>query len=108
MTIATHIQGFLEKSSWIRKMFEEGARLKDIHGSENVFDFSLGNPYMNPPEPFRQRLKELAEAEEEGVHAYMPNPGYPNVRQAVAGYLSKEQDADVKAEDVLMTCGAAG
>ena len=108
MTIARHIQTFLEKSSWIRKMFEEGARLKAMHGSSNVFDFSLGNPYMQPPERFHERLKELADAEEGGVHAYMPNPGYPSARQAVADYLSKEQEAEVKAEDVLMTCGAAG
>jgi aspartate aminotransferase len=108
MTIARHIQDFLERSSWIRKMFEEGARLKQIHGSANVFDFSLGNPYMSPPEAFRRRLEELARAEADGVHAYMPNPGYPGVRQAVAEYLSREQGVPVRADHIVMTCGAAG
>jgi aspartate aminotransferase len=108
MTIASYIASSIEKSSWIRKMFEEGARLKQIHGSANVFDFSLGNPYMPPPEAFKQRLKDLAGAQGDGTHAYMPNPGYPSARKAVADQLSKEHGIDFTAEDVLMTCGAAG
>src|SRR6056297_2222670 len=108
MTIATHIATFLEKSSWIRKMFEEGARLKAIHGAENVFDFSLGNPYMQPPETFKEKLKAIADSEQIGAHAYMPNPGYPFVRQSVAQYLKKEHNADITENEVLMTCGAAG
>ncbi len=108
MTIATHIATFLEKSSWIRKMFEEGARLKAIHGAENVFDFSLGNPYMQPPERFKQQLKKIAESDEIGAHAYMPNPGYPFVRKSVAEYLSKEYETDISENEILMTCGAAG
>ncbi|MFO8099569.1 MAG: hypothetical protein R6T83_08130 [Salinibacter sp.] len=51
---------FIEKSSWIRKMFEEGARLKAIHGADNVFDFSLGNPNMEPPEEVRDHLEQVA------------------------------------------------
>ena len=108
MTIATHIATFLEKSSWIRKMFEEGARLKAIHGADNVFDFSLGNPYLQPPERFNQRLKEIAESDRIGAHAYMPNPGYPSVRKSVADYLSEEHGTDITENEVLMTCGAAG
>ena len=108
MTIATHIATFLEKSSWIRKMFEEGARLKAIHGAQNVYDFSLGNPYLQPPESFKQQLKEIADSNEIGTHAYMPNPGYPFVRKSVADYLSAEYETDITENEVLMTCGAAG
>jgi len=108
MTIATHIATFLEKSSWIRKMFEEGARLKQIHGNENVFDFSLGNPYMQPPQRFNDRLREMAAAGQNGAHAYMPNPGYPGVRQSVAAYLSREHETAITENEILMTCGAAG
>ena len=57
MTIATHIKTKLSGSSWIRKMFEEGARLRAEHGADNVFDFSLGNPNLEPPEKFRKVLK---------------------------------------------------
>jgi aspartate aminotransferase len=34
----------MERSSWIRRMFEIGIQLRKERGAENVFDFSLGNP----------------------------------------------------------------
>jgi aspartate aminotransferase len=106
--IAKHIEEILSKSSWIRKMFEEGARLKAIHGAENVFDFSLGNPNLEPPEAFKTTLKTLMEQEPPGCHGYMPNTGYPEVRQAVADYLCAEQGVSISAAEIIMTCGAAG
>ncbi|XOF34532.1 MAG: pyridoxal phosphate-dependent aminotransferase [Candidatus Electrothrix sp. YB6] len=108
MTVAKKMQDFAENSSWIRRMFEQGAAMKAEFGAENVFDFSLGNPDVPPPEKFFQVLTELAECDTPGVHAYMPNGGYPYVREAVAARLSGEQDADIGTGDVIMTCGAAG
>ena len=108
MAIAKKIDTILSKSSWIRKMFEEGARLKQEHGAENVFDFSLGNPNLEPPEAFQAALEEVVKTAPAGSHAYMPNPGYPHVRGAVAEYLTGEQGVTVSADDVVMTCGAAG
>jgi len=108
MTIAKHISEMLSRSSWIRKMFEEGARLKAKHGAENVFDFSLGNPNLEPPDEFKAALREVAMTSETGIHGYMPNTGYPIVCKAVAAYLSKEQQVPVTANEVIMTCGAAG
>ncbi|MEA3438455.1 MAG: pyridoxal phosphate-dependent aminotransferase, partial [Thermodesulfobacteriota bacterium] len=108
MTIAKKIEVTLEKSSWIRKMFEEGARLKAEHGAQNVYDFSLGNPNIDPPESFKTALKETVDSTGAMGHAYMQNTGYPNVRKAVADYLSTEQDAQVTENEVIMTCGAAG
>ncbi|MBC2715376.1 MAG: pyridoxal phosphate-dependent aminotransferase [Desulfobacteraceae bacterium] len=108
MTIAKQIEGYMSSASWIRKMFEEGAKLKAEHGADNVFDFSLGNPNLSPPTAFNQKLKALIESEKPGSHAYMPNPGYPYVRQAVAKYLSKEHSTDITENEILMTCGAAG
>jgi len=89
-------------------MFEEGARLKVEHGAENVFDFSLGNPNLDPPEKFRATLKDALMSSETGYHGYMPNTGYPHVRKAVADFLCKEQQAQVTENEVIMTCGAAG
>ena len=89
-------------------MFEEGARLKAKHGAENVFDFSLGNPNLEPPDEFKAALREVAMTSETGIHGYMPNTGYPIVCKAVAAYLSKEQQVPVTANEVIMTCGAAG
>ena len=108
MTIAKKIDQFISASSWIRKMFEEGSRLKATHGSENVFDFSLGNPNIPPPPKFDQSLMDAAEANHAGVHSYMPNTGYPEVRQAVAAYLSREQQTAISENEIIMTCGAAG
>jgi aspartate aminotransferase len=108
MTIAKQIEGYMSSASWIRKMFEEGAKLKAAHGAENVFDFSLGNPNIQPPTAFNRKLKELIESDQPGSHAYMPNPGYPFVRKAVAAYLSKEHSTDITENEILMTCGAAG
>ena len=108
MTIARKIETFIEKSSWIRKMFEEGARLKALHGADKVFDFSLGNPNIPPPSRFNEALQQAAAAFESRPHGYMPNTGYPEVRQSVAEYLSEEQGVSMSASEVVMTVGAAG
>jgi aspartate aminotransferase len=108
MSISKQIEGYMSGASWIRKMFEEGAKLKAIHGPENVFDFSLGNPNVPPPAIFQEKLAEIVERNEAGSHAYMPNTGYSHVRQAVAAYLTKEHDTDITENEILMTCGAAG
>ena len=66
----------MEDSSWVRRMFEEGEELKRQHGEENVFDFSLGNPEMEPPSSLKRELKALADHPITGMHRYMPNSGY--------------------------------
>ncbi len=108
MTISKKIASMITRSSWIRKMFEEGARLKAEHGADRVYDFSLGNPNVQPPEEFRKVLIDIANASGTGDHAYMPNIGYPHVRKAVADYLASEQQANISANEIIMTCGAAG
>jgi len=59
MTVSERIKGMIEKASWVRRMFEEGANLKKRYGVENVFDLSIGNPFMVPPPEFKQELKKL-------------------------------------------------
>lgn len=108
MAISDKMRAFAEKSSWIRKMFEEGAKMKSAHGADKVYDFSLGNPDAPPPPEFSTVLQDIARDTTPGVHAYMPNGGYPWVRQAIAGRMSKEQQMEVSHGDMLMTCGAAG
>ena len=108
MTIAAKIDTFMAKSSWIRKMFEEGARLKQQHGMDKVYDFSLGNPYLQPPDRFRTVLQDLIAKSGPCDHAYMPNTGYPAVCQKVADYLVIEQGVPISASEIIMTCGAAG
>ncbi len=108
MAIAGRIENIIANASWIRKMFEAGAHLKEEHGPENVFDFSLGNPNLEPPENFQKALSRAASDNRPGIHGYMPNTGYPDTRRAVAENLSQEQDAPVTEDNVIMTCGAAG
>ena len=108
MTIATKIEETLSKSSWIRKMFEQGARLKAEHGPENVFDFSIGNPNLEPPRAFQDALEKIAAEKGKNIHGYMPNTGYPFVRKAIAENLGQEQGAVLSADDIVITCGAAG
>jgi aspartate aminotransferase len=89
-------------------MFEEGARLKALHGPENVYDFSLGNPDLEPPEEFHQVLGSIIAELPPGAHSYMPNAGYEKTRAAIADFESREQGVRVSSEHVVMTCGAAG
>lgn len=108
MSVAKKIAESSCRSSWIREMFEEGARLGEIHGCENVFDFSIGNPNLEPPQEFQRVMEELVADRTPGRHGYMPNAGYPETRAAVAEYLSGDQGVELAAEHVVMTCGAGG
>jgi len=108
MAVAVKMKEFATRSSWIRKMFEEGARLKAEFGADNVFDFSLGNPDLPPPPQFNETIRRMVAEETPGIHGYMPNGGFPAVREAVAAQLAAEQQVGITAAEVLMTCGAAG
>jgi aspartate aminotransferase len=108
MTISKKVESIIAGSSFIRKMFEEGARLKKEFGAENVCDFSLGNPNVPPPEKFNEILRETVSTCGLDDHCYMPNTGYPMVCGSVAKYLAEEQQAPVTEKEILMTCGASG
>ncbi|HHN74448.1 MAG TPA: pyridoxal phosphate-dependent aminotransferase [Acidobacteria bacterium] len=98
----------LERASWIRRMFEEGARLKRERGAERVFDFTLGNPEVEPPPVVRQALRRALDGAEPGQHAYMPNAGFPSVRARLAEQLAAKTGLDYREHHVLMTVGAGG
>lgn len=108
MPIAKTIAEQLEHSSWIRRMFEEGTRLKQERGAENVYDYTLGNPDVEPPARVLAALKRVVAADRPNLHGYMPNPGFPAVRAAVAAMLQRETGLDFVAQDIFMTVGSAG
>lgn len=108
MSVSRRIRDSIEKASWVRKMFEEGALRKAQYGPENVFDFSLGNPNLEPPAKFKEILKELASDSSPGMHRYMSNAGLVDTRQAVADYLSNQNNLTFGPGDIVMTVGAAG
>ncbi len=108
MAISRQIKEYLAGASWIRKMFEEGARLKAQYGEDRVCAFSLGNPDVPPPTGVKKALQELIQEDNPRLHGYMPNAGFPFVREAMAVKVSKEQRLAVPMEHIVMTCGAAG
>jgi aspartate aminotransferase len=108
MSISKSILDVLERSSWIRKMFEEGIQLKKEFGEKNVFDLSLGNPLLEPPEKFKKRLIELSQSNERGTHRYMPNQGFQSTREKVAKSLARESGITITHEELIITTGAAG
>ena len=108
MAISKKVSEFMENSSWIRKMFEEGIRLKKEFGEENVFDLSLGNPVIEPPQKVQDALVQAAKDTSPGLHRYMPNAGFQDVREAISKTLSEECKVTLSANDLVMVCGAAG
>ena len=107
MPIAQKIKHYMESASWIRDMFEEGIRLKQRYGDDNIFDFSLGNPVMEPPPAFYAMLRQLVHNPPPGMHRYMPNAGFLETRAAVAAQLAKETGVAFTAEHIVMCVGAA-
>ena len=109
MSISRKINDKLKSSSWIRKMFEEGLRMKKEHGADNVFDLSLGNPVIEPPEEVLKAIKSAANDSIPGLHRYMPNAGLHDVREEVARSLAIESNCtELSADHIVMVCGAAG
>ena len=98
----------LSRSSWIRAMFEEGAKLAQKVGADKVYDFSLGNPYAEPPEEVMQSLKKHILGGEKGLHRYMNNAGFPEVREKIAKSLEQDSGIELAGNHVVMTVGAAG
>ncbi len=105
--ISQKLKAKLASGSQIRKMLEEGNRLKAIYGADNVFDFSIGNPDLEPPKEVKDAIKELANTDIPGMHGYMSNSGYEATRALVAKKRSEESGVKVEGNAVCMTVGAA-
>lgn len=106
MTIAARVNECIQSASWIRKMFEEGAALRQQYGADQVFDFTLGNPTIEPPAELHAALKKIAETPLPGMHRYMNNAGYDETRAAVAEVIAERCDQPITGANVVMTCGA--
>lgn len=107
--IAEKMKSYVENSSVIRAMFEEGAKMAAVYGAENVYDFSLGNPNVAAPAQVRQAIEEIITGEDPVmVHGYMSNAGFEDVRSAVAASLNRRFQTTFHEENIIMTVGAAG
>lgn len=108
--ISQNVKAIVESPSngVIRKMFEEGALLKQKFGADKVYDFSIGNPDLDPPKKVVDAVKRVAADETHLRHGYMPNAGYPETREAMAKKTSLEQGVTVDGSCVVMEVGAGG
>ena len=106
MAISRAVHQAMENASWIRKMFEAGAAMRKA--GKPVYDLSLGNPDLPPPEAFYQALEAEAVRREPGIHGYMQNAGFEATRSAVARRASELQDVELDPGDIIMTSGAGG
>lgn len=107
--ISKKMVNYVANSSVIRAMFEEGNRLAAIYGSENVYDFSLGNPNLAPPKAVNLAISEvLSQDKPTLVHGYMNNSGYEDVRETIARSINKKFHTDFTYRNIIMTAGAAG
>jgi aspartate aminotransferase len=108
MAISKSIAESMKSSSWIRAMFEESERLKKEFGPENIFDFTLGNPVSEPPKDLKEELARIAASDIKGMHRYMTNSGYVEVREQIAEFYRQRTGLDFTADHIVMTVGAAG
>ncbi len=108
--IAEKMKNMVANSSAIRAMFEEGNRLAQIYGAENVFDFSLGNPNVAAPEAVKKAILELLDENDPVVlHGYTnSNSGYADVRETVAQSLNERFGTKFAGKNIVMSVGAAG
>lgn len=107
--ISYEMQNLVANSSTIRAMFEEGKKLAAIYGADNVFDYSLGNPNVEPPKTIKSAISDILNEERPNtIHGYMNNSGYEDVRACIATYLITKYNVPLTHENIIMTCGAAG
>jgi aspartate aminotransferase len=109
MIISNKIQKLIaNQEGWTRRMFEEGIKIKKMYGEEKVYDFSLGNPDTEPPEEVQKTLVETLSNPVKGMHRYMSNNGYEDVREEIAIYLGEQHGVPFTANHIFMTVGCAG
>ncbi len=107
--ISKQMEKLVHGSSVIRAMFEEGKKMAEKYGAENVYDFSLGNPSVEPPEEVKQAMLDVIQEEDPGtLHGYMSNSGFEDVRDRIADHLNRNFGTHFTRDHIVMTVGAAG
>ncbi|AVK48728.1 MULTISPECIES: pyridoxal phosphate-dependent aminotransferase [Clostridium] len=107
--ISNKMKSLVANNSIIRAMFEEGKRLSEIYGEENVFDYSIGNPNVEPPSKVKEVIFEILNEETPNlVHGYMNNSGYDDVRTNISNFINRKHNLTLSKDNIVMTCGAAG
>ncbi len=107
--IAKKMVKYVEGSSVTRAMFEEGKKMAAKYGAENVYDFSLGNPSVEPPREVKEAIIQILKEDAPNfVHGYMNNSGYEEVREKIADSINQKFGTNFGQQNLIMTVGAAG
>lgn len=106
--IAKRLRESLDSSICIRDIFEEGKKLAEVYGAENIYNFSIGNPSVEPPAIVNQAMKDILDHEAPlALHGYPANVGHPEVRRHVAQHLNGKYGCNYNEQGIIMTSGAA-
>lgn len=106
--IAKRLRESLDSSICIRDIFEEGKKLAEVYGAENIYNFSIGNPSVEPPAIVNQAMKDILDQEAPlALHGYPANVGHPEVRRHVAQHLNGKYGCNYNEQGIIMTSGAA-
>ena len=96
------------KRSIIREIFEYSKQRASEIGADKVYDFSLGNPSVEPPVDVINAIKDLISTDNQTLlHGYTSAQGYLNVRTTVANSINKRFNLNLTPNNIYMTCGAA-
>ena len=107
--ISDKMSGLLKRSAAMSSMYTEAARLRELYGAENLYDFSMGNPYLAAPESIKEAgIKVLQETDPWYLHHYMPNLGFVEARTKIAESLNRRFGENYTMDNIAMTSGAGG
>jgi len=105
--ISEKMKPLVANNSVIRQMFEEGQKMAEQFGAENVFDFSLGNPNVPAPKEVNEAIVDIVNSVNPvKVHGYMSNAGFPETRKAIADNLNERFGTSFGVNNIIMTVGA--
>lgn len=106
--ISKRLRHSLDTSVCIRDIFEEAKKMAAVYGAENIFNFTIGNPSVEPPAIVNEAMKEVLDTEPPlALHGYPANVGHPEVRRHIAGYLNGKFATNYDENGIIMTSGAA-
>lgn len=96
------------KRSIIREIFEYSKTRAAEIGADKVFDFSLGNPSIEPPKEVIDAIKKFSVSDNQTLlHGYTSAQGDLNVRKTVAKNINERFKLSLTENNIYMTCGAA-
>ena len=102
--ISKKMAAALESGICIRDIFEEGKKLAAVYGAENIFNFTIGNPSIEPPEIVTKALIKHAQTKPGlAVHGYPANVGFQDVRECIAKYLNDTYGTNYDYRGITMT-----